>query len=300
MRLTWAFVLGSLLSAAGCDDGPTGVVTDAGVVTDTSAERPICDGTNEIRFLFTTARLWSGPGEVIFLENGAGLVIVDGKCQFWAQGERRWDDLKTGQLSPDEERELAERIRYAEWPSVKGVWPGNPTNYDVPVLRFSDGRNTVECVQDCDLPETPAAVLAMRDQIGDLARWLLERGASATGPVRIMVEENGPEGPSYTVPMTVAWPLQSVSPAEVAIPVSSYDVLTGAGNTTLVTDAADAAALRALREDYRSEKYGVWFYDFIPIRVHDPGADKVPEYLLWFRDTTPFEDERGLIDFPPQ
>ena len=60
----------------------------------------------------------------------------------------------------------------------------------------------------------------------------------------------------------------------------------------ILLSGADADALRELRRSYVAGEHGLWWYRFIPI-VDDEGA----LHELSVRDTTLFENERGLIDW---
>jgi hypothetical protein len=73
------------------------------------------------------------------------------------------------------------------------------------------------------------------------------------------------------------------------------------GESTLISDPDEAAGIRAIVDDFRSGAHGELLkYPPYPIRDEqsvssDPLAAPDHTYSIWIRDTTPLEDENGLI-----
>jgi hypothetical protein len=101
------------------------------------------------------------------------------------------------------------------------------------------------------------------------------------------------DGSLYMVPLAT-WSL-SVPMTELARDDTDPS-LALRGEGVLLEVESDVATIRQLRAAYRDGVHGDFWYRYLPFR--DDAEAGPPEYALWARDVTPFEDERGLVRTP--
>jgi hypothetical protein len=226
------------------------------------------------------------PGMQVMLENGTPFVYVDGTCRFWAWtfANHGWNEVRTGVLDRDAEHDLAVRLQYGSWPAWAGHDYFDTSVFDGGVLVLIPDMSIereITCYGLCVDEAIPAPLRAVAADLRDVATDLWAAGEPVTGDVRYVVVL----GEGDPVPAThYDWPL-SFEPSSVAITEGEAYLLGEGGGR--VASGADAEALRALRATYRQTAM------LVPqIPVKDSAGRW---YKLFFRDTIPYEDERGLI-----
>jgi hypothetical protein len=87
------------------------------------------------------------------------------------------------------------------------------------------------------------------------------------------------------------WPLKTRL-ADIAL---SQEQAFSTGVSTVIDGPADTALLRSLRATYLVDRVAKPGLFFDGMKVSDQGAF----YYVYMRDTTPYEDARGLLPFTP-
>jgi hypothetical protein len=246
----------------------------------------ICDQSAQLRFALSIA-----PGGMVtsgqhmLYENGVPFLFVDGQCNYWvSRGVANiWEDVRTGQLSGDEEAALSSDLYYADWARLRGDWRG--FTFDGNVEIFSNGTATVVCDAGCDASGVPIEVTKMRDAWQAWTDRLWRAGSPIDGAERIIVvryDDGQPPGQYDWQP----WPLQLPIDSIAVSYAQSYQTVV---NSTLVSNAADAQAIRSLRRKMAAGQLGNPSMGAIMIQS---GAQN---YQLFARDTTPLEAADGLV-----
>jgi len=265
----------------GCSQGDTSM-------TPARPRPPVCDGTPNLRIFMGVVGGGSWqfppPGRQVLYDNGTYL-LVDGECRFWARGPDPWDDVRTGVLDGVLLAQLLEDVRHERWADLEGIYaPGG--GYDTPDILFADTETFVVCVMGCSLGAVPEDVAAMRDALSPWRLRLWSYGTPVGGDVRVMAIRTPP--PLYLEGLpTSTWP--ATTPIEdLAVEYTEASSL-GYGAGHLLTGAG-AEIMRSLRRSYVSGVHGGFWYRYLPILEADGTF-----YEVAVRDTTPYEDERGLI-----
>lgn len=300
------------VAGAGSEGGAGDAVADAGGVTDRSSDLPrdttatsvpdavapgadvlagpraLCGG--EARVTFTYVRVAAlarhAPGSQVIWENGTTYLYIDGQCRYWVFGNSRGvnetDETRTGTLAAADARRLAQEIKYADWPTLKGEWRG--MLHDATPDVFTDGTNTISCEAKCSFAGPPPAVRELYTVIDGWLDLLNAAGQPMTGPVRLAVvnlEDSYPGWPHKFAD----WPLSD--------PMAGYVVpytITRPGTSKRV-EAPGAALLRDLRARQRMRAFSpAGTGSFIPVRERNG-----PLHGLYLRDVLPFENAQGLV-----
>jgi hypothetical protein len=243
----------------------------------TSPTRRICDGSSDIRLAYR----WASASAMVLdytrvlSELGFGFLYVDGNCHYWIQEPARpnaaddyltWRSYREGQLGEGQESRLHDAVSYDD-PSTLPECSVTTTS-DAPVVQLWDGATVHSCPgrlsTEWDWP--------MRDE-------LFQMGKAMTGPVRIEVGERLPtDVPEFA--LIYPWPLTE-SPSAYVTPES----LSGAsGQSRLIGDPAEAAALRSLRDQFVADAERAPGYYFGIIYVEPRG------FMFAMRDDLPFAD----------
>ncbi len=281
-----------LLAACSGQPGAPDASSDARV---SPAPRVICDGSDDLRVMVaavepSSERLFEGH-RVLF-ENGS-YVLVDGHCRFWVKpAENMFEEVRSGVLDTATLAEFIADLRYDDWPALQGSYPSDPSVEGAEDLIFVDRETSVTCVSNGLLTSTPAEVVAMREAQSLWKARLWAAGVAVTGDVRVSVLEY-----LRNASWTESWPpghwSASVSIDTLAVPPDGWATV-DYGEGALLT-GADADALRALRADYlRRAPDGFAVIPGASIAVQDGTG---PIYFVNVRDTTPFEDARGLVSW---
>jgi len=267
---------------------------DAAVDSDAAVTPPriLCDGSDDLRF--SAAIAGGGPieaGRMVLADNGFSFILVDGHCRYWVMpGAYQFQEVRTGVLDTTTLAEFVADFRYDRWPELNRVAPYGTPASDGSGLLLLDPETSIGCQTVCSGVNTPADVEAMGLANTDWNARLWAAGEAVVGDVRISVIESDRDAatlpPTWTPPLwTLTTPIASVAVSADAAHTLSF------GDGVLIT-GTDADALRALGRDFLAsgaQRTG------IPILVHDDGGQL---YEVSVRDTTPFEDARGLIRWP--
>ena len=282
-------VLGFVAAGSvGCGSAVDAEPTDSG---GSDLVSTVCNGSEELQLLIVVAAPWDRVGfdQRLLYENGAASILIDGQCRFWVDpAEGAWTPARTGALEPAQMASLLTDLRYARWGELEGLHPAAPGTFDVADLVFMDGTSQVVCAGGCAADVVPADVLAMRDAATAWNGILWESGAAIVGDMRMQVFVSGLTGEPADLIQATAWPITSVDLGAVAIPYEESESTTfGQG---ILIRGTEAEELRRLRREYMAEEHGSWWYQFIPIRDETGTL-----HQLYVRDTTPFENDVGLI-----
>lgn len=243
-----------------------------------ASDRRICDGSDEVRL---AVRVMAKPGRVRaynqpLYELGTSFLYVDGRCHYWVQAPAvddsyaLWRGYREGVLSEEQEGRLHDLASYND--VSRGIRCEGALATDGSPLAVWDGRGERYCNGQADVEiDWP-----MRTE-------LYELGTELSGPMRIEVGQDAVPPDKAVV---YDWPL-AASPE--AYEISYGDALSGFGRSKLVSDPADTAALRALRDRFLSGVLATPGYYFGVVYVTPRG------YAMSMRDHLPFTHaEDGL------
>lgn len=286
MRLS---VLVSLL-AVGCAGGrpATGTTVDGASDGSSVGAGGLCDGTERLRLRVD----YEGGGQEVTasyvrVENGYQFFMVDGICRYWIGGswvdeiESRDRPVLTGTLGTVEAMNLESALPLARVAELADCTGPRPADAGERVIRVEGA--SARC---------PGGAGTRFDAawtgVGALVTRLRPQARAAEGAIHVSAVSADPP-PGTRAPY--AWPLTAA--------VDSFFVDTGPGNPSgrshLVTNPMDAAALRALRDQYLAERTATPgpFASWDGLRVVAAGQHAV----VFMRDALPYEDARGLITF---
>jgi hypothetical protein len=262
--------------------GDTSTTGDTGTTGDApAAPRRICDGSDDIRLAYSVP---VNPTRVLaftadLYELGAEFLYVDGHCHYWmreplpADRFGAWRAYREGELTAAQEAELHDAVSYDDFTAGAPPCMG-PLAQDASPTLLWDGRMTHTCRGILQAPaDWPMRI--------ELARST----TPMTGPMRVMVgsQSVSPGAPIYP------WPLAG-TPASYEI---DYAASMRFGVSTLVTDPAELAALRGLRD--RAIADGITSPGLFQgaINVEPSGT------VISMRDDVPFANQSGGLWAPP-
>jgi hypothetical protein len=283
---TWLAVA----TLGGCDDGggagvtirpdaaPDAALPDAAPPLPVDSSRKLCDGSDGLRLAYGVGGAFRPPAPAdLFFEPGSSFLYVDGHCHFWVESVDKYEGAThEGVLDAEVELRLTAVTHFQSWPSMVGPYTcSEPPPADAGGGHFEDGTLRPSC-PPCP-SDAPEELLYACENILTMRRQLWAAGAPMDGPVRLYVEAAGGAAPADEADWPLARGLDEVAAATAAQPL-------------VITDAADAAALRALREASQAAHV-----DDGAIAVRSPGGQ---HYLLHVRDVLPFEDAvTGRVEF---
>ncbi len=290
--LCWSLVL-ALPMLAACNNtkfqpwpGDASIDADASV-----APRTLCDGSDGLRlYVFIGGGGPTEPGRQVLIENGFSFILVDGHCRYWVKSaENDYEELRTGVLDADTLAEFVADFRYDRWPELNRVEPYGAPVPDGGNVIFLDPETSITCQTVCSGASTPPDVEAMALANNTWNTRLWQAGEDVFGDVRISVIESSRDPAS--LPPGTTLPLWTLSTPIESIAVSAADALAlGFGDGVLIT-GADAEALRVMRQGFLDS--GAPGSSML---VAAGGGGQL--YEVSVRDTTPFEDGRGLVVMP--
>ncbi len=258
--------------------------------TSESGRRPIYDGTSGLRLI---AQDWAprpGPGVVLFFDL-TGLVAVDGNCRFWIQDfgtADRFASIRTGILDREMEKRVAADFLYIRLGELAKVWPDTIGNVDFGRLGISNGKDVLVCNGTCGFDENPPEVKRLHGNHRKLLEDLFKIGKPVGGNLRMTVldirEDTRPND------KWVEWPLKW-DPERIAV---RNDGRQHVGSSTLITDPEEIEILRTPGSKQRWMVDGTQIQAF-EVRRKESGPG-FTEFVVYIRDTVPFENERGLVD----
>ena len=255
--------------------------------------RTICDGSDDLRFWagVTGGGMTAVEHDVLF-ENGASFFLIDGRCRFWVKpAENIFEEVRSGVLDPGTLAELADDFRYDHWPELEGSYFGDVAAFDADNIGFMDREVAISCAANCLGDSTPPDVVAMREAYVAWSTRLWETGEAVSGDLRAnAVEHSRPPEDWSREWRPVPWPA--------SVPIESFAVPEGGGRPPIVVlSGPDADALRVLRREFLDGEHGDFPSAGHSMLISDTDG---PLYFVNVRDTTPFEDERGVISWLPR
>ena len=234
----------------------------------------LCDGSTALRFA-----MQSGGGNLSGLpaflsEVGFRLLFIDGQCRYYAMTAPD-HEIRTGVLSEADAQSFSDELSLGAWQGLSassGCFDGGQQTF-----AFGPDRASVSCAS------TPLT------QASD--RWLdrlYDAGTPVDGPVRYwLTEASNERWPESNPEAALPYPLSG--------PLGSVGEPFGPAHAQVSSNAADAAALRALRAQYQAAtpQISVPPQYSIPI-VFSPSESEAKYYDLSLRDTLPFEVDGAL------
>lgn len=203
--------------------------------------RRICDGSDEIRFAWVlpTDPTRELPFTATLYDLGVDFFYVNGKCHYWTDEPLEnndrfqvWRPFREGTMTEEQEKILHDEVGYDDFGSQGPRCSGGLAQDQTPT-KFWDGFAVHVCL---GAPEIPPGWPALRAA-------LYEGGTPMTAGVRIevgllsaaLVPSDSPVYP---------WPLAK----EAAAFATDYSESVSFGKSFLISDSAEAAALRSLRD----------------------------------------------------
>lgn len=255
--------------------------------------RTICDGSGDLRVFVAVVGGGLSPAQFRVLQENGSFIAIDGRCRYWVRsGENVFEETRSGVLDSDMLAEFVDDFRYDYWPELPGRVPSGVPIWDASDIVFMDRTTRIICVSNCLGASTPADVVAMREANNAWNARLWAAGEAVTGDVRASVIESGgsPEfAPARWNLVATPWPLSIPIESVAVSEATGESEALGYGDGILFT-GPDAEALRTLRNEFVRNDPASTGLAAIMIRDGDG-----PFYYVDVRDTTPFEDELGLI-----
>ncbi|HYQ01153.1 MAG TPA: hypothetical protein VER96_20925 [Polyangiaceae bacterium] len=233
----------------------------------------LCDGSSALRFAATSGGGNLGGLPPYLAEVGWSLLLIDGQCRYYAMTAPD-HEIRTGVLNDTDAQSFSDELSLGAWPAPSPT----DTCFDASTQTYAFGadRTSVTC------ESTPLS------QASDA--WL-ERLYQAGTPV------NGPVRSWLTEPSNEHWP---ASNPDLALPYPFAELQSavsdpfGVSHVAVISNAADAAALRALRAEYQTKPASAFVAPYsIPV-VFSPSETESKYYDLTLRDTLPFEVDGAL------
>ncbi len=251
---------------------------------------PICSGSDEVQLFYRVMPSWGrlGAGEYVLYENGDEYLVVDGECQYWAlqmnKPEGAWSSVRTGYLTDEEAENLSRDVRYGGLDELAGYYRQRGT-YDYPRREITDGRHVVACTgQECASEKRESVLSKARSWLSKL----YERGEPVETGLRVAMFRPNSYNQS-TVIRIVDMPSELEPYLDRVRPLGSFAGCRG--DTFTVSEQAEST-VRTLREPYRNEEYGDFWYRYIPLKTE---GEKWVQ--LYARDSIPPENDNGVIEF---
>lgn len=103
--------------------------------------QPLCDGSDELRLVFTSIMGFGYFGSGFSGKYGSGYLVIDGRCDYWL-GSETPRGLRTGTLDASTASALAEELHFGRYSTVADYRdPGGCTDAGLAVL--DDGTATL-------------------------------------------------------------------------------------------------------------------------------------------------------------
>ena len=201
----------------------------------------LCDGSADVTLSVRIGGGFVGELYEFMYPLGDTFLVVDGKCNAWSSIDA-WTDLRLTKLSSEEADALSDAFRVSSLQHLSGRYTDTGCA-DGATSEISDGHNKVSCYCGCRDDGTPRAVREVDARARDEIEALWKRSETASGALRVAVIQD-PRYEERDVYMVQSWPLTRDirSLLEPEIPDANGGMLIEAGE--------DAAALRALRDEY--------------------------------------------------
>jgi hypothetical protein len=270
-------------------DTATGDANDAG-----TARAPLCDGVAHLRLWAYIVPGDELRGSIVRVENGYPFIAIDGTCSYWIGGG--WTEvalsrdrpIRTGKIPAEDVATIEQQVPLDDLTPLRDCPPPPPGLYDYSFRVFRTATAEASCFTaapaltagtDFEAAWLPLEAIAMR---------LWNDGTPLDGAVHVSAAVMG-SGVNNQPPY--AWPI----PASLASFVVADGDLFKRGVSRLVDDPAATSALRALRDQYLSD------------RTAQPGlfanwdglgaTDQTTTAWVYMRDAMPYEDAQGLLSF---
>jgi hypothetical protein len=267
---------------------PASVLAGGAGATGSTAPAVLCDGSEDVRFL------WVGSGSdglennyFFFAEaRGAGFLAIDGQCRFWQAGGAT-DPVTSGTLSAEDAAAFATAIGYERFAEYA---PYNDQEgcLGVGLTRIWSPDSRAHCLCACsEDPELEGWGQVINAMLEPGVKALFASGQTLAGPLRLALIRY-----PRIVDVPVAWPL-SRAPAE----NETYELVDSdpprldESSGVEITDPGERSALRAARDAYiaRDASRG-----FTPLVWTDPDTQQPTWFHMLLRDEVPANVQAAL------
>ena len=252
-----------------------------------AAPEALCDGSSRLRVRI--ALEGGGPdvdGSYVRINHGFQALVIDGHCSYWMNAgwelnrplsrDRGW---RTGTLDPASATALQGALPLADLTKLADC--SSSQVLDAPARTVRTASTKAECGGSGSRFDAAWAVVTAT------AEQLWPRSTPMDGAIRVAARDVGVVPGSHA---PYPWPLGKLQPFLLSLaPGGVSDA------NTLVTDVASARQLRALREQYLSERSmaGGGFSNWDGPLV----TDGTTTAFVFMRDALPYEDEGGRFPF---
>jgi hypothetical protein len=279
----------TLGSGAVCEsqrcERPASVLADRVGATGSTSPAVLCDGSEDVRFLWVDG-IFSGSEYWRFADDrGSGFLAIDGQCRFWrARGGT--GPVTSGTLSAEDAAAFSSAIgyeRFAEYPRYndqEGCVDEGLTRIWSP-----DGRAhcICACYEDSGLEGWLQVINAIRSPVLD---DLFASGQSMAGPLRLALI-----GYARLIDVGEPWPLSRAPAENETYPVDFDLLLLDESSGVEITDPGELSALRAARDTYieRDTSLG-----YTPLVWTDPDTQQPVSFHMLLRDELPAQVQAAL------
>lgn len=270
----------------------TGACSSTPATLDASVQPQLCDGLPHLRLWAFLTPMSDSIGATVRIENGYPFVAIDGTCAYRVDGGWVNDPLgrdrpiRTGQLSADQIQSLDRNVPVSALTPLADCPPGSDGLFDAPTRVFRTATEQVTCAgfgTGTRFDRSWTVVAALASALWDTGTAVADRA------IHVSAVSAAPEPPP--APLPYAWPL--------SLPLSSFLLqgpdLDRPGVSHAVADPVEAAALRAVRDQYLKDRaaqpglYSNW--DGVQV------TDQTMTAFVYLRDATPDESSDGLLQF---
>lgn len=282
----------ALGSGAVCEsercERPASVLADVGA-TGSASPTPLCDGSDDIRFLWVDAGSDGLENNYFFFAEarGEGFLAIDGQCRFW-QAAGATDPVTSGTLSAAAAAAFSAAIGYERFAEY-APFDDREGCLGTGLTRIWSPASRAHCI--CACYEDPAAggwrqvFNAMLDPA--LRRDPFAGGQIVTGPLRLALISYG-----RLIDVPEPWPLsrppaQNETYAAEGSDAPRLDETSGVE----ITDPAELSALRATRDAYGERDPG---RGFTPLVWTDPDTQQPVWFHMLLRDEVPERVQQAL------
>lgn len=249
----------------------------------------MCDGSNRVRMraLIEPALSREDYGSAVRVENGYPSIAIDGLCSYiigggWTEDasgrDRGW---RSGRLDPTVEARLSSVLDLTALDRLQDCTLGG-ANFDLASRVLIAANSRARC-EGGDGPRFEDAWRTIADTAADL--W--SHGTPLSGPIRASATS------AWSTSRPYQWPLTTALSTFIRDADESTQAGPNVAGTSRLVEGADAAVLRALREQFLSDREATPGLFLGGMAV----SDGVTTATLYMRDALPYEDNDGLLQF---
>jgi hypothetical protein len=227
-------------AGSGATSPSAGTAADGGLHP---TDAPLCDGSDEIRFMYESAGGHVDDAYGFTNPYGHAFLFVDGSCRYFA-GDNYMRGIASGTLTQAEADELSKDVHWRELDAWTWGVVGEFSCPDAGSVTLNKARVSASCSCGCD-KGAPKGLEAALAKGYEWVERLVSEGAPLEGPISAVALE---ASAGVSDPPS-AWPLTKTLSSIPNLIVERGDakLWMGTGPWARFDDAADAAKLRELR-----------------------------------------------------